>query len=208
MGGTVDVREAMPTEVDAAVELWTLSHVVRRNGRPLPDAHVTLARQRMASSDSLLLLAGEADPDPDPEPAPGPDPEPAPGPGPDQGSASATGPTLIGTIIGVQGLGQDGAGPPVPGLLHISLLSVAPDCWGRHVGRLLVEAVLARGAANGFSEAQLWTHADNLRANRLYKAMGFRRSGRVRVDDWGELLVHYRRSLADLPAQRTASPSR
>ena len=185
MGGTVDVREAMATEVDAAVELWTLSHVARRNGRPLPDAHVTLARQRMASPDSLLLLAGES------------------GAGPGAGPDSAP----IGTIIAVQGLDQDGAGPPVPGLLHISLLSVAPDRWGRRVGRLLVEAVLTRGAADGFTQAQLWTHADNLRANRLYKAMGFRRSGRVRVDDWGELLVHYRRSLADLPVERTAPPS-
>ncbi len=189
MGGTVDVREAMATEVDAAVELWTLSHVARRNGRPLPDAHVTLARQRMASPDSLLLLAGES------------------GAGPGAGPDSAP----IGTIIAVQGLDQDGAGPPVPGLLHISLLSVAPDRWGRRVGRLLVEAVLTRGAADGFTQAQLWTHADNLRANRLYKAMGFRRSGRVRVDDWGELLVHYRRGLTDLPVQlpgqRTAPPS-
>ena len=174
MGDTVDVREGVNADIDAAVALWTLSHVVRRNGRPLPEAHVSIARQRMASPDSLLLLAEV--------------PEADSGPG--------SGLELIGTILAVQGLDQDGAGPPIPGLLHLSLLSVAPDRWGRHVGRHLVEAVLRRAASDGFREAQLWTHADNLRANRLYKAMGFRRSGRVRVDDWGELLVHYRRSLA------------
>ncbi|MFC1417215.1 GNAT family N-acetyltransferase [Streptacidiphilus cavernicola] len=178
MSERVVVRKAEVGDVAAAVELWTLSHVARRNGRPLPDAHVVLARQRMASPDSLLLLAHTSEDD-DHDVGPEPTPSPAP----------------IGTILAVQGLDQDGAGPPVPGLLHISLLSVAPDRWGRHVGRRLVEAVLTRGAADGFDEAQLWTHADNLRANRLYKAMGFRRSGRVRVDDWGELLVHYRRPL-------------
>lgn len=168
MGEAVVVREAASAEIDAAVALWTLSHVARRNGRPLPEAHVLLARQRMASPGTMVLLAHASDVQ-----------EPGP----------------IGTIISVQGLAQDGAGEPVPGLLHISLLSVAPDRWGQHVGRLLVEAVLTRATADGYHEAQLWTHADNLRANRLYKAMAFRRSGRVRVDDWGELLVHYRRSL-------------
>ena len=207
MSDTVNVREAAGADVDAAVTLWTLSHVVRRNGRPLPDAHVVLARQRMSSPDSLLLLAD------------GPASRIEPGSDPGNGSASASvarpgsatrapDVELIGTILAVQGLSQDGAGPPVPGLLHVSLLSVAPDRWGRHVGRLLVEAVLTRGAADGYQEAQLWTHADNLRANRLYKAMGFRRSGRVRVDDWGELLVHYRRSLTDLPLAATVPRQR
>ena len=177
MGGTVDVREAVGADIDAAVALWTLSHVVRRNGRPLPEAHVAVARQRMASPESLLLLAEESEADPA-----------------EAGPSSGT--ELIGTILAVQGLERDGAGPAIPGLLHLSLLSVAPDRWGRHVGRHLVEAVLDRSASDGFTEAQLWTHADNLRANRLYKAMGFRRSGRVRVDDWGELLVHYRRGLS------------
>ncbi|MHA6760647.1 GNAT family N-acetyltransferase [Streptacidiphilus sp. PAMC 29251] len=169
MGETVVVREAGNADIESAVALWTLSHVARRNGRPLPEAHITLAQERMAAPEALLLLAHRPE---------------------------ADGADLIGTILGVQGRDQDGAGPPLPGLLHISLLSVAPDRWGQHVGRLLVEAVLTRALAGSFREAQLWTHADNLRANRLYKAMDFRRSGRVRVDDWGELLVHYRRSLA------------
>ncbi|MEY9962258.1 ribosomal protein S18 acetylase RimI-like enzyme [Streptacidiphilus sp. MAP12-16] len=167
MGETVAVREATSSDVDEAVALWTHSHVVRRNGRPLPEAHIDSAHQRMAAPGVLLLLAHE----------------------------TAREPGLIGTIIGVQGCEQDGTGTPIPGLLHISLLSVAPDRWGQHVGRLLVEEMLARAPDRGFDQAQLWTHADNLRANRLYKAMAFRRSGRVRVDDWGELLVHYRRGL-------------
>ena len=179
MGEQVSVREAETREVDAAVTLWTLSHVVRRNGRPLPEAHIASAHDRMAAPDALLLLAHD---DSEPEP--------------DSADDKET-PAVIGTILGIQGRDQDGAGPSVPGLIHISLLSVAPERWGQHVGRLLVEQVLARASARGFDQAQLWTHADNLRANRLYKAMGFRRSGRVRVDDWGELLVHYRRPVQD-----------
>src|SRR4051794_26329315 len=123
MGGSVVVREAVEGDVGAAVTLWTSSHVARRNGRPLPEAHIALARQRMASPESLLLLAEDG---------------------------AGGGADLIGTILGVQGLDQDGAGPPIPGLMHLSLLSVAPDRWGQHVGRLLVEAVLARAVADGF----------------------------------------------------------
>jgi len=208
------VRAAGAADVEAAVGIWTLSHVVRRNGRPLPEAHIALARGRMSAPGALLLLArthqsagseiwvdsatdrvAVNDRDMDDRIA-------------DDGTvdgrtadASATGEEpseralVVGTILGMQGLDQDGAGPPVPGLLHISLLSVAPDHWGQRIGRLLVDQVLDRAWARGFEQAQLWTHADNLRANRLYKSMGFRRSGRVRIDDWGELLVHYRRAV-------------
>jgi ribosomal protein S18 acetylase RimI-like enzyme len=182
MGENVAVREADVRDVDAAVTLWTLSHVVRRNGRPLPEAHIVSAHERMAAPGALLLLA-RAD-------------AACPEGGDTGGDGGGTEPgSVIGTILGVQGRERDVSGPPVPGLLHISLLSVAPERWGQHVGRLLVEQVLARASTRGFEQAQLWTHADNLRANRLYRAMGFRRSGLVRVDEWGELLVHYRRSV-------------
>ncbi|MEZ0092039.1 GNAT family N-acetyltransferase [Streptacidiphilus sp. EB129] len=177
MGEAVEVREADIGDVDAAVEIWTRSHVARRNGRALPEAHIATAHRRMATPGVLLLLARDETAVPE--------------------QTDATGEAgVIGTILGVQGLADDGSGPPVPGLLHISLLSVAPERWGQHVGRLLVEETLVRATALGFGQAQLWTHADNLRANRLYKVMGFRRSGRVRVDEWGELLVHYRRPIA------------
>ncbi|MFC1433003.1 GNAT family N-acetyltransferase [Streptacidiphilus sp. N1-3] len=194
MGATVVVREAASADIETAVALWTASHVARRNGRPLPEAHITLAQQRMAAPEALLLLAHGSVDDGSSNGSRGGGAGGADG---TSGASGAGASSLIGTILGIQGLDQDGAGAPVPGLLHISLLSVAPDRWGQHVGRLLVEAVLTRARAGSFREAQLWTHADNLRANRLYKAMGFRRSGRVRVDDWGELLVHYRRSLTD-----------
>ncbi len=203
MGEQGAVRAA--ADVEAAVAMWTLSHVVRRNGRPLPEAHIDLARKRMSVPGALLLLARADEgggagvsvgPGASPAPAPeAPVPGGAAGAGPDAGADAQPPGVVVGTILGVPGLDRDGAGPPVPGLLHISLLSVAPDRWGQRIGRMLVDQVLARASTRGYEQAQLWTHADNLRANRLYKSMGFRRSGRVKIDDWGELLVHYRRAV-------------
>lgn len=172
MGNPVTVRSAGPEDWATITELWQHAHATRRNGRPLPASQVAYAERRLGTEGSLLLVAEE----------------------PDEEGRSAD---LVGTILGLRGLADDGAGPPVPGLLHISMLSVAPDRWGRHVGRMLLEAMLAEAVRHGYDQAQLWTHADNLRANRLYKVMGFKRSGRARIDDWGELIVHYRRVITD-----------
>lgn len=42
---------------------------------------------------------------------------------------------------------------------------------------------------------RLWTHADNVRARRLYDGRGFRRSGLERDDDRGERIVQFERTL-------------
>ena len=52
-------------------------------------------------------------------------------------------------------------------------------------------AMLREGRARGFAHFQLWTQANNRRAQRLYEGIGFRRSGREKVDDLDELIVHY-----------------
>lgn len=171
MSGSVTVSPATAEEIDAAMAVWQHSHLIRRNGRPLARAHVRAAYARMAAPGALLLLARE------------------------EGRGEEGCPGIIGTILGLQGLADDGAGPPEPELLHLSLLSVSPDRWGQHVGRRLLERVIAEGVDRGYTRVQLWTHADNLRANRLYRALGFRRTGRVKIDDWGELLVHYHLSM-------------
>lgn len=160
----VTVRAARPGESAAALDVWRHAHVVRRNGRPVPQGHSDTALARMARPGALLLVAED----------------------------DADG-RIVGTVLGQQGLADDGAGPPVPGLMHVSLLSVAPDAWGRRIGRHLMNGVARLAEEQGYDSIQLWTHADNLRANRLYKSLGYRRSGRARIDDWGELLVHYKR---------------
>jgi ribosomal protein S18 acetylase RimI-like enzyme len=103
--------------------------------------------------------------------------------------------TPVGLALGMQGRADDGAGPPVPGLCHIGMVFVAPDHWGAGIGRRIVDAVLAEARVRGYARVQLWTHADNLRAQRLYEGRGFRRSGREQNDDLGEMIVHYERAL-------------
>lgn len=102
---------------------------------------------------------------------------------------------IVGMGLAMQGRGDDGAGPPVPGLCFIALIYVTPERWGEGLGGGIVEAVLAEARARGFSRAQLWTHADNARARRLYEGRGFRRTGREQVDEQDVLSVKYERTL-------------
>ena len=102
---------------------------------------------------------------------------------------------VVGMGLGMQGLADDGAGPPIPGLCHVSMIFVAPDRWGEGIGGRIVDAVLAEARSRGYDRVQLWTHVDNLRAQRLYEGRGFRRSGREADDDLGEGIVHYERAL-------------
>jgi len=102
---------------------------------------------------------------------------------------------VVGMAVGMKGLADDGAGPPVPGLCHVSTVFVAPNRWGEGIGGRIVDAVLAEARARGYERAQLWTHADNARAQRLYEGRDFQRSGREKDDDLGERIVHYQRAL-------------
>jgi ribosomal protein S18 acetylase RimI-like enzyme len=107
--------------------------------------------------------------------------------------ADATG-DVVGMALGMQGLSEDGAGPPFRGLCHVSMVFVAPDRWGRGIGAHLVDALLAEARSRGYERAQLWTQANNARARRLYESCGFRPSGREKPE-FGELIVHYQRAL-------------
>jgi ribosomal protein S18 acetylase RimI-like enzyme len=102
---------------------------------------------------------------------------------------------VVGMGLGMQGLDDDGAGPPVPGLCHIAMISVAPKRWGEGIGGRVVDGVLEEAHSRGYERAQLWTHANNARAQRLYEGHGFRRTGREGYDDFGEWIVHYQRAL-------------
>jgi ribosomal protein S18 acetylase RimI-like enzyme len=98
---------------------------------------------------------------------------------------------VVGMALGMQALDDDGAGPPLPGLCHISMVFVHPDWWGQGVGKMLTQHLLEEGRNRGYGGYQLWTHADNDRAQRLYEGLGFRRSGREKDDDLDERIVHY-----------------
>jgi ribosomal protein S18 acetylase RimI-like enzyme len=102
---------------------------------------------------------------------------------------------VVGVGLGMQGLADDGAGPPLPGLCHIAMVFVAPERWGEGIGGRVVDGVLEEARSRGYERAQLWTYAENARAQRLYEGHGFRRTGRETKDDFGESITHYERVL-------------
>src|SRR5262245_58823394 len=67
---------------------------------------------------------------------------------------------IVGMALGMQGLADDGAGPPLPGLCHVAMVFVAPDRWGEGIGGSLVDALLGAAlhtATTGFSSGRTWT---------------------------------------------------
>lgn len=101
---------------------------------------------------------------------------------------------VVGLASGMQGLADDGRGPPIPGLAHISAVFVAPERWGEGIGQALVDLVMEQARSRGYQRVQLWTHADNRHARALYEGKGFVASGREQVLD-GRSIVHYERDL-------------
>ena len=101
---------------------------------------------------------------------------------------------IVGMALGVQGRADDGAGPPIEGLCHVSMVFVAPDRWGEGIGGRLVDALLAEARTRGYDRAQLWTQEGNHGARRLYEGRGFGLSGREK-DEFGERIVHLERPL-------------
>lgn len=67
-----------------------------------------------------------------------------------------------------------GWGAYVPNTNYISDLWVHPLYHGQGVGGALLDALMAQIVLNGFSDAEIGTHADNLRAIKLYEKFGFR----------------------------------
>ncbi len=102
---------------------------------------------------------------------------------------------VVGMGLAMQTRSDDGAGPPVPGDCFISLIYIAPDRWGEGLGGKVVDAVLAEARSQGYRRVQLWTQADNVRAQRLYESRGFNRSGREAIDPHGGVIVQYVRLL-------------
>jgi len=102
---------------------------------------------------------------------------------------------LVGMAVGMQGRAGDGTGPPVPGLMHLKLLYVLPDRWGRGLGGALVDTVLDESRLREYDHAEAWTHLENLRAQRLYDRKGFLPTGRERLDLAGDAITQFTRAL-------------
>jgi ribosomal protein S18 acetylase RimI-like enzyme len=84
-----------------------------------------------------------------------------------------------------------------PRVGEVRTLFVAPGAWRRGVGSALMAAALDDLRERGYSEATVWSFADNERANSFYERHGFTRDGADRTEEtWADILeVRYRRSL-------------
>jgi GNAT superfamily N-acetyltransferase len=60
-------------------------------------------------------------------------------------------------------------------------LYVRPAWWSTGTGRALMDRVLARSAAAGYSAVTLWVLRDNERARRFYERAGFAPDGATNV---------------------------
>jgi ribosomal protein S18 acetylase RimI-like enzyme len=81
---------------------------------------------------------------------------------------------------------------------EVLALYVDPDAWGRGVGRRLLAEARGRLGDMGCTGAVLWVLVGNDRAQRLYRADGWRPDGlRRRVEVWAVAVdeIRYRRPL-------------
>jgi GNAT superfamily N-acetyltransferase len=81
---------------------------------------------------------------------------------------------------------------------EVYAINVDPGAWGQGVGRALMAHARSRLASLGFTEALLWVLVGNARAERFYRADGWRPDGQQRDDDvWGVRVsaIAYRRRL-------------
>jgi ribosomal protein S18 acetylase RimI-like enzyme len=159
------IRLGTAADAAPAFEVWYAANRARRGGPPSSPVQVARVRANLGADHTFFVVADD----------------PAEG--------------IVGMAMGMQALADDGAGPPMAGRCHVAMVFVAPDHWGRGIGGAVVDAILAEARRRGYREAQLWTHADNVRAQRLYTRRGFRPSGRRKLDDHAEPILHYERDL-------------
>jgi GNAT superfamily N-acetyltransferase len=102
-----------------------------------------------------------------------------------------------GGLVGFTTCGANRDEDVSPGVGEVRTLFVVPRCWRGGVGRALLAAGLDDLRGLGYSEATVWSFADNARANSFYEANGFERDGAERTEEaWAHILeVRYRRSL-------------
>lgn len=162
---TLTFVDAGPSDLAAISALWFRAQVARRSG-----SFATL-------SDSRSLVALRAS---------------------EPGSLfilATEGERTVGFVHGVWGRKQDGLGKPIRGLFHLGMIAVEPSDWGRGIGKALMQRCFEVAQKNEIRKIQLWTSADNVRAQRLCEGLGFTRSGRIKLDPRGETIVQYVRPL-------------
>lgn len=73
---------------------------------------------------------------------------------------------------------------------------------------MLVDTMLVEARSRGYEKAQLWTHAGNDRARKLYEGRSFEWSGREMDDNLDERIVHYEREFNNAGPDRNWAPKK
>jgi RimJ/RimL family protein N-acetyltransferase len=66
---------------------------------------------------------------------------------------------------------------------EIRQIYIAPEVWGKGLGKQLMSLALARLAAAGYAQATLWVLDTNSRARRFYERCGWMQDGAARCND-------------------------
>jgi len=103
-----------------------------------------------------------------------------------------------GELLGCTGCGASRDPDAGAAAGEVRTLFVAPRSWRTGVGRALLDAALEDLRERGYSEATVWSFADNQRANAFYESLGFTPDGAEGTEEtWAHILeVRYRRALA------------
>jgi GNAT superfamily N-acetyltransferase len=103
-----------------------------------------------------------------------------------------------GEALGHIAFGKSRDDDVAPEVGEIRALFVRPAAWRQGVGSALMSAALASLHELGYTEATVWSFADNSRANAFYEHDGFRRDGAEKREAiWARLLeVRYRQELS------------
>ncbi|MER6303820.1 N-acetyltransferase [Kitasatospora sp. NPDC001539] len=157
----ITVRPGTASDIEEALTILHSAEVQRSGRLPGGGESRDRMRQRLSSPDTFFFVAQSTEGDP------------------------------IGLAAGMSGRQDGGTGRTIPGLCHISMVAVRPEHWGEGVGKQLLRALLSHGRGRGYDRFQLFTHADNTRAQRLYEGLGFTLTGQAAVSDEGESIVHY-----------------
>ena len=107
-----------------------------------------------------------------------------------------------GVLAGFADVGRSRDDDAVSGKVgEVNAIYLAPEAWGKGLGRELMAAALTHLARLGYDEVTLWVLDTNARAGRFYEAAGFRPDGTIKVDDSHGFRLRearYRRSLRPL----------
>jgi len=102
---------------------------------------------------------------------------------------------LVGMLLGSPVREDRGKGPLVDGIAIVSWVAVDPGHWGLGIATRLLEDLLDLLSAKQFRRVILWTHQDNVRAQRMYERLGFTLTPEQMKDSTGALIIQYGRDL-------------